>query len=75
MQPVEWVQRLARLLYNEGLWPVAPHLYTAQFLDDRVLEERDTARIWGMSLVERCQRVYAFSPDGLPTGRMKIELR
>lgn len=72
---VAWAQRLARLVYHEGFWPIAPHLYAPQFLDDTHPGDRLTGLLWGLDLLPHCVRVYVFSPNGVPSAGMAGELQ
>jgi hypothetical protein len=71
---IAWAQRLARLIYHEGFWPIAPHLYAPQFLDDSHANERLAGLLWGLDLLTHCTRIYAFSPDGVLSSGMIGEL-
>lgn len=73
-QHVRWAQQIARLVYREGFWPIVPHLYAPQFLDDRVPAERAEGLTWGLWLLGLCERIYAFAPDGIPSLGMRGEL-
>ncbi len=72
---VAWAQRIARLVYREGFWPIVPHLYAPQFLDDTQPSDRITGLLWGLDLLAHCTRLYAFSPDGHASTGMAGELQ
>lgn len=61
-QHVLWAQCLARLAWEDGYWPVAPHLYAPQWLTDAG-EERATGLAWGLGLLPPCRVVYGFSVE------------
>ncbi len=73
-QHVLWAQQMARLVYREGFWPIVPHLYAPQFLDDGVPAERAEGLAWGLWLLGLCERVYVFAPDGVLSHGMQGEL-
>jgi hypothetical protein len=71
-QHVHWAQALARLAYHEGFWPIVPHLYAPQFLDDTDPAERQVGTAWGLSLLTRCVMIYVL--DVPPSSGMQCEL-
>lgn len=71
-QHVLWTQCLARLAWEDGYWPVAPHLYAPQWLTDAG-PERAMGLAWGLELLPRCRVVYGFSVDR-PSSGMIAEL-
>lgn len=62
-QHVRWAQWLARWAYDQGAWPIAPHLYAPQFLDDSMPTERACGVAWGLTLLTRCTCVVV--PQGI----------
>ncbi len=52
---IRWAQALARYLLEAGAFPVVPHLFLTQFLDDTVPEERETGLALGLELLESTQ--------------------
>ncbi len=52
---MRWAQALARYLLEAGAFPVIPHLYFTQFLDDTVAEERETGLALGLELLDSTQ--------------------
>lgn len=69
---VHWAQTIARLAYSEGFWPVVPHLYAPQFLDDTNPQDRQVGTTWGLALLRRCVMVYVL--DVPPSSGMRQEL-
>jgi hypothetical protein len=69
-----WAQAVARLAYDEGFWPVAPHLYAPQWLDDADPAERADGLRWGLAQLRGAAVVYVFTPDGRPSPGMAAEL-
>jgi hypothetical protein len=68
-----WAQALARLAYDEGGWPVAPHLVAPQWLDDTDPAERAAGLAWGLAQLAGCTAVYVFPVDD-PSPGMRAEL-
>lgn len=52
---VRWAQALARYLLDAGAFPVLPHLYLTQFLEDTLPDERDTGLALGLELLDSTQ--------------------
>ncbi len=50
-----WARALARYLLDAGAFPVVPHLFLTQFLDDTVPEEREVGLTIGLELLESTQ--------------------
>jgi len=69
---VRWAQALARLAWDHGFWPVAPHLYAPQFLDDADPAERAQGLAWGLAQLKACAVVYVL--DVPPSAGMRQEL-
>jgi len=69
---VLWARGLCRLAWDDGYWPVAPHLYAPQWLRDEGTE-RAYCLNWGLSLLPACRAVCVFSDDR-PSAGMREEL-
>jgi hypothetical protein len=67
-----WARALARLAWDHGFWPVAPHLYAPQFLDDTDPAERAQGLAWGLAQLRDCAVVYVL--DVSPSPGMRQEL-
>lgn len=59
-------------ILNTGLFPIAPHIYTTQFLNDEVESERSIGIEWNMKLIDKCDYFYVFG-DTISEG-MKAEI-
>ena len=71
-QHVRWAQALSRQIWADGFWPILPHLYTPQFLDDTDPADRAVGLRWGLDLLERCVLMYVC--DVPPSTGMQGEL-
>lgn len=65
-------RRYCREAYEKGYFPIAPHLYFPQFLDDDNPAERDECLRWGLRLINHCSEVWVFG-DKISAG-MKGEI-
>lgn len=72
-QHVALAQLLARQIYADGYWPIVPHLYAPQWLDDADPEQRAVGLHWGLSLLARCRVVYVYGGQA-PSSGMRLEL-
>lgn len=68
-----WARALARLAYDEGGWPVVPHLAAPLWLDDTNPAERAVGLAWGLQQLAACTAVYVFPADD-PSPGMRAEL-
>lgn len=68
-----WAQCLCRLAYEEGCWPIAPHLDMPQWLDDDTPAERADALAVSTAAMAHVAGVYAFTPT-VPSPGMIAEL-
>lgn len=66
-------RRFARFLWTTGGFPVLPHLYLPQFLDDQHPTERTEALALGLAWLARCDRVAVL--DLPPSSGMAGEIR
>lgn len=64
------VRAISRRLLDAGVFPVAPHLYLPQLLDEAT--EREKALAWCLELLDTCDEVRVFG--GRITAGMKREL-
>lgn len=58
---------------EQGVFPIAPHLYCPLFLDDRKLAEREAGLALGLRLLEMCDRVWVYGYEN-PSEGMKAEI-
>ena len=68
---VENARKYCRNAIEQGLVPIAPHLYFPQFLDDDMEEQRDIGISAGIQLLRECDEMWVF---GTPTDGMKREI-
>lgn len=57
--------QVARAIWEDGYFPIVPHLYAPQFLDDHEPTDRAYALEWGLKLLGRCQVLYLY--DAMPS--------
>ena len=55
-------QEYCREAMNDGLLPLAPHVYFTQFVDDTNPEERKLGLRCGLQLLRHCQLIRVFGP-------------
>lgn len=57
-------KQLARIYclmaWGKGFFPIAPHLYLPQFLDDGNKEQREAALQLGLKALEQCSEIWVF---------------
>lgn len=53
-------RQYARFVYDKGFFPVVPHLYFPQFLEEQKEQERPAGMEFGLSLMLRCCEVWVF---------------
>jgi DNA polymerase-3 subunit epsilon len=68
---IERVRAISQRLIDEGVLPIAPHLYLPQLLDEG--SERERALSLGLELLATCDEVHVFGD--LVTAGMERELR
>ena len=56
-------QRYSRFAVSRGVIPLAHHLLFTQFLDDKVMMERELGMQFGRVLMARCGEVWVFGDD------------
>ena len=56
----------------EGCFPIAPHIYFTQFMDDTIAEERELAMAMGIELLDMCNELWVFG-DTISEG-MRAEI-
>lgn len=49
-----------RLVWEKGYFPIAPHLYLKQFLDDEDKNERKEAMRIDLQVLEQCAEMWVF---------------
>lgn len=49
-----------RFASTQGVVPLAPHAIFTQFLDDKILEERELGLQMGLELLKLCSELYVF---------------
>ena len=59
---------------NGEKFPIAPHLYIPQFLDDDNPDERQMACAFGIKILERCQSMKVVVVDGIISEGMLAEI-
>ena len=68
-------EKYCRAAVMLGFFPVAPHIYLTRFMDDDNLKERKQALEIGLSLIEECEAMWVFIPDGeTPSEGMQREI-
>lgn len=70
-QHLLWARALARLAWDDGYWPVAPHLYLTQILTDADPAERAAGLTIGLALVRQAVVLYAYPVDNPSAGMMQ----
>jgi hypothetical protein len=63
--------KYCRAVAQTGAVPIAPHLYFATILDDRIREERAIGILMGLHILGRCDELWVF---GEPTEGMQGEI-
>lgn len=61
-----------RYVYAQGGIPLAPHVIFTQFLDDGISADREAGRAMGLTLLAKCQELWAFG--GCLSEGMKAEI-
>lgn len=61
-----------RYVYAQGGIPLAPHVIFTQFLDDGISADHEAGRAMGLTLLAKCQELWAFG-EPLSEG-MKAEI-
>lgn len=56
---------------EQGVIPIAPHIYFTQFLNDDIEEERNLGMEAGLQLLLECSEIWVY---GTPTEGMKKEI-
>lgn len=64
-------KKYCRKAVQDGLLPIAPHVYFTQFLDDEIENERKQGIAAGLQLLDQCDEIWVF---GNPTEGMKQEI-
>ena len=80
---VAYARRVCREIAEHGYAFVAPHLMYPEILDDAVPEERQAVIKMGLTLLQRCDELWAFGPvvsSGMQTEiaeaeRLRIPIR
>lgn len=54
--------------------PIAPHLYMPQFLNDKIVEERELGCIIGIKALKKCHRMVVCVVDGIISEGMLAEI-
>lgn len=68
-------REICKLFTDAGILPIAPHLYFTQFLNEDVVDERNTGIAMGLELMGDCQEVWAFyDPAKGPSMGMIVEM-
>ncbi|MBR6029421.1 MAG: DUF4406 domain-containing protein [Clostridia bacterium] len=69
---LENARRYSRFALDQGCIPITPHLLFPQFMDDSIPAERDLAMQMNMTLLTKCEELWAFG-DRISEG-MSIEI-
>lgn len=67
-------RRIAKLVIEAGRTPCVPHLLLPQVLDDGDEEQRLVGLECGLSVLLRCDEVWAWAPDKRASRGMQLEL-
>lgn len=69
---IENARKYSRFAVDRHYLPITPHIYFAQFMDDTVFEERETALFMNFVLMSKCVELWVFG-DTISAG-MKAEI-
>ena len=69
---VEYARKYCRFVVQRGFIPIAPHLFSPQFLDDKNPEERKLGMSMAKDLLKDCEELWVFS--GILSEGMKAEI-
>lgn len=69
---IENARKYSRFAVDRHYMPITPHIYFAQFMDDTVFEERETALFMNFVLMSKCVELWVFG-DTISAG-MKAEI-
>lgn len=69
---VAWAVAMSRRAFEEGFFPVTPHLYLPTFVQDDVAAERRLALDWGLEWIGDCRALWKL--DVPPSLGMQGEL-
>lgn len=67
-------EKYCRLAVLLGDFPIAPHIYLPRFMDDTNPEERGIALRMGLYILDMCDEMWVFMPDGKPSEGMRLEI-
>lgn len=68
-------EKYCRAAVKLGFFPIAPHIYLTRFMDDDNLAEREKALEMGLSLLDKCEEMWVFTPNGKePSEGMRGEI-
>lgn len=57
---IQLARIFCRMAWDKGFFPIAPHLYLPQFLDDGNKTERGAALKLGLKALEVCAEIWVF---------------
>ena len=57
---IENARKYSRFAVDKHYLPIAPHLLFTQFMDDTILEERETAIFMNFVLMSKCAEMWVF---------------
>lgn len=63
-----------RYAANQGLLPIAPHIYFTQFMNDHDRDERCMGINFGLELLKECDEVWVFTNNDYIGEGMKKEI-
>ena len=69
---IENARKYSRFAVDRHYLPITPHIYFAQFMDDTVFEERETALFMNFVLMSKCVELWVFG-DTISAG-IKAEI-
>ena len=67
----EFAREKTKKVIEQGGYPITPHLYVTEVLDDRVLTERETGLHVGLKLLEKCDILCVFQEKGISSGMQR----
>lgn len=69
---LEMARKYSRFAVDKHCLPITPHIYFTQFMDDEIVEERETALFMNLILMSKCAELWVFG-DVISKG-MKAEI-
>ena len=69
---IERAKSYCKQAITEGCFPIAPHIYFTQFMDDTIPRERELAMTMGIELLDMCDELWIYG-DTISEG-MRAEI-